>query len=225
MSSSKSKKRPILKTPKGILSWPKLRKPNTHFKAEGKYEAPLVLDADNTEKLNKILSSVMEESKAAAEEWHNSKPKSFRDEKPLKAMKFCKKVYDEDDNFTGEHIFKFTMNASGVDKETQKPWSQSPKLYDAKGKPLPAQIDPWGGSSAKVAFIAVPYISAKDAEYGISLKLKAVQIIDLVSAGEHSASSFGFGEEDGYEYEPDEFETLGEDVEEKETETKVAVDF
>jgi len=56
----------------------------------------------------------------------------------------------------------------------------------------------------KVAFQLNPFYTAQIGA-GIGLRLKAVQVIDLIEPQGGSASSYGFGEEDGYEFD-------GEDV-------------
>ena len=49
----------------------------------------------------------------------------------------------------------------------------------------------------KVAFDPIPYYMASTNKAGVSLRLKAVQVIDLVTGGEKTADAFGFSEEDG----------------------------
>jgi hypothetical protein len=52
------------------------------------------------------------------------------------------------------------------------------------------------GSRVKVAFEPFPYIMQSTKKVGVSLRLKAVQVIDLVEYGNSAASVFD--EEDGY---------------------------
>lgn len=74
----------------------------------------------------------------------------------------------------------------------------APKLFDSKNKEFPKDEDIWGGSTLRIAFNAIPYYTAM-AGAGISLRLKAVQVIELVSGGGGgNGASYGFGEEDGY---------------------------
>jgi len=63
----------------------------------------------------------------------------------------------------------------------------------------------WGGTVGKVAFEVMPYFNNAQCEGGLSLRLDAVQIIELVSGGGKSASAYGFGEEEGYEHDNDAF--------------------
>jgi hypothetical protein len=90
-------------------------------------------------------------------------------------------------------------------------------LFDAKGKPLSKDIKIGGGSKMKVSYEILPYYTAI-AGAGISLRLKAVQVIDLVeySSG-GSGESYGFGKEDGYEATE---ETTNEFTDESQAETE-----
>ena len=78
----------------------------------------------------------------------------------------------------------------------------SPALYDAKGKPITSDVNVGNGSTIKVAFEPVPYTMASTKQVSLSLRMKAVQIIDLqeFEGSGASAKTYGFGEEEnGYE--------------------------
>ena len=47
-------------------------------------------------------------------------------------------------------------------------------------------------------FFKIRFVAAR-AEAGVSLRMNAVQVIDLVTGGGASAAAHGFGEEDGYD--------------------------
>jgi hypothetical protein len=71
----------------------------------------------------------------------------------------------------------------------------------AKGQP-----DIWGGTLAKVSYEvgtnkegAPGYFIPGTGAAGLSLKLRGVQVIELVSAGARNASDYGFGDESGGE--------------------------
>jgi hypothetical protein len=80
-------------------------------------------------------------------------------------------------------------------------------LFDSKGAPLAAGTAIYGGTVGKVAFQAAPYFVAGQGMAGISLRLSAVQVIDLVGPGSRTAAQHGFGKEDGYETSEDDAET------------------
>ena len=78
-------------------------------------------------------------------------------------------------------------------------FEQAPKLFDAKQNELDRKkVSVWGGSKMKVNFEVVPYMAAATKSAGITLRLRAVQVIELVSGGGGNAESYGFGEEEGY---------------------------
>jgi hypothetical protein len=52
-----------------------------------------------------------------------------------------------------------------------------------------------GGSTIRVSYEIVPFVSPIGA--GASLRLKGVQVIDLVEWGSGNADYYGFGEEEG----------------------------
>lgn len=146
-------------------------------------------------------------------------------------------LYDkETEEETGEVCLKFTKKASGIVKKGPregKPWSSRPTLYDAKGQIIKGTPilqngrrvkdkagndtfkfpNIWGGSEGKVSFSVSPYFIPGTAAAGLKFMLDAAQIIELVSNGSRSADSHGFGEEEGYGYDPSEYqeEEAGED--------------
>ena len=116
--------------------------------------------------------------------------------KDSKSNKTASPPYKKDEE-TGNIQFNFKCKASGVSKTGQN-WEQKPKVFDSKGTPIAKDILVWGGTTMKVAYEIIPY-SNNMLGSGVSLRLKAVQVHDLVSGGGASADSYGFKEEaDGY---------------------------
>jgi hypothetical protein len=104
---------------------------------------------------------------------------------------------DSEGNETGNLVFNFKLKASGKTREGVE-FTQAPKLYDAKGNPLPAGTKIGGGSTIKVAFEINKFYTATVGA-GVSLRLKAVQVLDLKTWEGGNAASFGFGVEEGFE--------------------------
>jgi hypothetical protein len=71
--------------------------------------------------------------------------------------------------------------------------AMSPDFYDRKAKPVQVCPAMYGGSALKVNFSPMPYFSASNKQAGISLRINAVQIIDLVTGPDDQ----GFDEEEG----------------------------
>ena len=204
--TDKKQKLPSFTTPKGVFKWPRLNEPDTKYKAEGLYSVKLILDEQSAKALIAKLQPHFDAAVAEAKEKYAALPVKTRKEKEFKTNKFFSPVYDEDtEEETGDVEFNFKMTASGVSKKTGKPWTRKPRIFDAKGKPMVTIPAIWGGTVGKVAFEVMPFFNAAQCEAGLSLRLDAVQIIDLVSGGGKSASAYGFGEEEGYEHDNDSF--------------------
>jgi hypothetical protein len=226
--SEKRKKLPSYTSPKGTFRYPKLAEPDfgteKYPKPAGEFSTQQLWMADSPEaqKMIKLLTPHFEEAKALAEEQFKSISVAARKKmekdgiKGPKMVDFYAPVYDkETEEETGEIAFKYKMKASGTYKKGKKAgqeWKRQPLVYDAKGKLFPTKDkkgkpiklpDIWGGTVGRVSFEVAPYFVEGKAEAGISLYLTAVQVIDLVSGGARSASEYGFDEEEGYEYSPD----------------------
>lgn len=182
-------KLPMLKTPAGIAIYPHLNKPDTRFNPEGQYQVKLRIPSEEAKDLIAAIDSVIAEEIAKAKK-----------ENPKKAVKEATKPYaialDDEGNETDEYIFSFKAKAVLSLKDGNK-IPVTVKLFDAKGGVFPQEDTIWGGSKLKIAFNAAPFNTAM-AGIGASLRIKAVQVIDLVTGGGGNASSFGFGEEEGY---------------------------
>lgn len=209
-------KQTIHRTPKGRALWPKLNIPDTKFKEEGEYSVKLVLSAADSEPLMQLIDTAMKESydetkatlEAAAKDKSDAK-KAAAAAKSLKKLKPADPPYqmvaDDEGNETGEVSFTFKRKASGVSRKTGKKWNAVVPLFDAAGKPVDrSKVQVWGGSTLKVAFELNPFHTDLVGA-GVSLRLVGVQIIELVSGGERTASSMGFGAEEGFTYDESEF--------------------
>lgn len=191
-----TKRRPIHITPAGTALYPKLGEPDTKFKAEGTYSVKLRLAGNDADELIAICDAATEEAFAAA----ISEAKNERDKKKVKkADPSYTAEEDEDGNETGAMLFNFKMTATGVSKKTGKDWTRVCPVFDAKRKPIdPKKIKIGSGSIVKVAYDAMPFYTAALGA-GCSLRLEAVQILELHEWGNKDAASFGFGEEEGYD--------------------------
>ena len=172
-------------SPKGIASYPYLTKPDTKFNHEGEYKVSLIVAGDAASKTIDFLTEQHEVAVAKAKKEHAGK-----------RVKESELPFIENDD--GTVTFKFKLKAK-VTPKNGDPFEQKPALFDAKGKPLTGEPKVGGGSVVKVSYEVVPYYTAI-AGAGVSLRLKAVQIIELKEySGGGNAESYGFGEEDGFE--------------------------
>lgn len=197
-------------TPVGTLVYPKLNTPDTKFKADGEYQGKIRLSAEDSEKVialyEKELKAYWPIAKAELEQKvkdATTGPAKAKAKKALEEMKEAdrpfKPAYDDDGNETGEYEFNFKSPASFLKdkgKTTEKKVPIKLDFFDAKGKPLKVVPEIWGGTSACVAGELRPF--SMPIGVGLSLRLKAVQIIELQSAGgARNAGSYGFGAQDG----------------------------
>ena len=199
-------------SPKGVAIYPKLNTPSTNFEPDGVYEVKLKFDPeDAVAVLDKKQISWADLKEAIDEQQaeHLRAKKAELSKGTGAAKKKAASIesiewgvepdVDDEGNETGLIVIKAKMKASGVSKKDQKRWTRKPSLFDAKGRPLPADAPPiWGGSVLKVAGKIVPYYTPKDNEVGSTFYMDAVQVIELVSGQGREAGDYGFGEEEGY---------------------------
>lgn len=177
-------KQPSFVTPAGVAQYPRLNVPDTKFNTEGTYSVKLSFSGDEAQELSAFLDNKLQESIAEAKQ-----------NNPNKKIKEADAPYSWDDN--GTLTVSFKMKASGVTKEG-KPWNRKPALFDAKGKPLDATVMVGGGSKLIVNYTPAAFYTAMIGA-GLSMRLEAVQVIELKEGGGQSSESFGFKEQDGFE--------------------------
>ena len=203
-------KRPTYNSPKGVFQYPSLSKPdfgNEKFpKPDGEFKTALIVPAEEAQALINTLTPVWEAAIAAGKEDFAKLAVPIRKKLgSVKEQPFFEIEYDKDsEQETGNVIFKFKTKYKIVDKKTNEVRFNKVGLFDSKGKPLPASVAIYGGTIGKVAFQASPYFVAGQGMAGISLRLSAAQVIELVGPGSRSANSYGFGQEEGFDAEDEE---------------------
>ena len=168
----------------GEAIYPHLMKPDVRFNELGEYKVTLKLDKQDASQMVKDIDQAIEDSLAKAQKDNKGK-----------TVKSAPKPYKEE---SGNVFFKFKMKASGVNKKTQEKFTQRPQLLDSKKNPISPSTSIWGGSIMKIAYQPVPYFTPMLGA-GISLRLKAVQVIKLVEGKSNNV----FKEEDGFETTPE----------------------
>ena len=164
--------------------YPHLVKPDVRFNELGEYKVTLKVAKQDASEMVKEIEKSIEDSLAKAEK-----------ENKGKSVKSAPKPYKEE----SDHVFfKFKMKASGVNKKTQEKFTQRPQLLDSKKNPISPSMSIWGGSIMKIAYQPVPYFTPMLGA-GVSLRLKAVQVIKLVEGKSNNI----FKEEDGFEAKPE----------------------
>lgn len=186
------KKAPRLLSVKGVAVYPWLLEPDTRFDAEGAYSVKLRIAEADAQGMIKTMDATWAEFQATL--------KGPKAKKAPNSLGYNME-FDEEGNETGFVIFNFKTKASYVSKKTGKRMEMKPDLFDAKGNPLKDLKNLWGGSIIKVNYSPAGYESGSN--LGVTLRLNAVQVFELRKGGGGDASSYGFGEEEGYEYEAD----------------------
>jgi len=177
-----------LTTPKASFKYPKLIEPETKFNPEGDYKVAAVIPAEDAQQLADQLDNLFEQHKA-----------SLKAQAPSQRFKVVEPSYGFEE-IDGKPVFVIStkMKAKGVSRDGRA-WTSAPALFDASGSPVKdreALRGMWSGTTGRVSFEACPFYNPALGA-GITLRLKAVQIIDLVESG-GSADSFGFQEEAGW---------------------------
>lgn len=174
-------------SPKGTAVYPWINEPDRRFDAAGVYSVSLRVRGDD-----KSATEFIAGIKKVASEFYEVTCKETK-KKPKKADLPIKAVLDEEGNETGELDIKFKLKSTGGSGE--KTWTQRPAIFDSKGKPMSERIG--GGSIIKVGCEISPFFSPT-VGVGVTLRLKAVQVIELREFSAGGGSSSWFKEEDGF---------------------------
>ena len=184
----------------GIFAYPRLDTPDTKFDSDGVYKCNLILsEADAQPFIDAIEKETQAHLAAFTEKNGKPDPKKPRAGKVIKVRDPAYgPELDKDGKATGNIVFRTKSKAQIKDSKTQEIIKIRPQLFDGLGKPLKPGTKVGGGSTGKLAVELAPSWTAL-AGYGISLRLRAAQVITLVEFGQGNAGSFGFGDEGGYD--------------------------
>lgn len=205
----------FLTTPIGVASYPHLLKHDPwQLEENGVYQCntSLRLDADDpfVATLTELADEMFEVGKAELEEAvATSKGKELKKAKEnlagLKVFYPYEEDVDEEGEPNGQVIVKMKTTVRGTNKDTGDTWEKEVAIFDSQNQPVKgkqrSEMKLWAGSRIRVSVQVVPFCAAGLQKSGISLRISAVQVIEL-SGGGASAETYGFGvEEDGYEAE------------------------
>jgi hypothetical protein len=182
-------------SPKGRLVYPHLHTPDTKFKTAGEYKTDLVVPASDLSAQNLIaaIDAAMAASLATARAEAATPAKAKKVKNNEDPPYFLQE--DDEGNETGNIIFRFKLNANGKTKMGEV-FTQRPALFDAFGRPLSAEdaAKIGSGSLARCSYEFSEFYTVKLGA-GVTMRLKAVQIIELVEWGGGDASYYGFEDE------------------------------
>lgn len=191
-----------LPTPIGTAVFPHLHAPDTKFDKDGHWKTGLRTD---DEEFIAMLDELHEASHQLFLEEAMSKAKGSKAARKKKAEKKIQKgppPYKEElDDETGEEtgfylVGDFKMKVAGTRDDGSR-WNRKPIMFDSVKQPLKVGLKIGGGSRIRLAFKPNPYwMSGRGT--GVSLRLEAVQLIELETWGGRDADDFGFGEAEGF---------------------------
>lgn len=182
-------------TPRGVAIWPRLNAPDTKFDADGVFSAKLAFDGDD-DAANTLIQELVEFRDTEFAKYVSENPKV---KKVAKTVDFFSAEVDDEGEETGRTLMNFKMKAKITAKKTGKVYHMKPVIVNSKKAVLKNPPNIGGGSILKVSFEVMPYFNAKDKEFGLSLRLVGVQVIELVEFGGNAAAANDFDDEDGYD--------------------------
>jgi hypothetical protein len=196
-------------TPKGIALYPHLDKPDTKFDDVGVYQLSLRLAKEEGVELQNTLQEILNKHTDLIKKQTGKDPKI----QPLPIK--------ENSDAEGNEVldFKFKLKPQ-LRTRSGEIIEQRPQIFDAGLKPM-GKVGIGNGSTVKVSFVAAPYQAPIGA--GVTLRLNAVQVIDLVQYN-GGAESSGFAVEEGFSFEEPKTPVL-EISGNEDTETKAASAF
>jgi hypothetical protein len=181
-------------TPAGTAVYCWLSQPDTKFHTEGEYHVNVRVSQDEADGFIKNL-------KKMHKTWVTKVTKELGKKAKVKSLPIVE-VVDDEGNATGEVDIKCKLKAQGKRKDGGT-FEMKPRIFDAEGTPMNGSADPIGsGSTIKVSInpraYYVPSIGA-----GLTFRIGAVQVIELVTytAGGAGHEDFGFQSEDGFKVE------------------------
>jgi len=205
--TKKREQLPKFITPAGTAVYPHLVTADTKFNADGEFKCDLKMDRETAQPLIDELTAIRDAYWDAL----------VAEDKKVAKLYSKEPVYidevDDDGNETGLVMFRTKAKQKVTSKKTGKTYVFQPRLFDASNERIyPESL--WGGSVLRVAGEVKPYKMDSTKKVGLSLRLKDVQVIELV---EGSDGKSPFGETEGYKAPPkerfndDDDDTSGDD--------------
>lgn len=182
-------------TPAGKAGFCHVIKPDTKYKEEGEYKVELLLDptAESTQEFLGFLDGLMEQAEADAKAWAEEQ-KERKGLKRAKAVTRGMEPYEEVEHKYHGDVVRVRLNskASGI-KDGERWHREPPPQFDAAGTKLKKPIAFYGGSTIAVSGEFATYVNPKG-EYGITRRIRAIQILELARGGgtPQTAAEAGF---------------------------------
>lgn len=180
MTQKKKAVHTALTTPEATAIYTHLREPDTKFDKQGWYKITFTLPDADAKAFEKTLNGELKTHLKALKAAGNGEPTKVN---PVEGKRTTTPEGKEQILFTAKLRPYFVSN-----KDDSKIF-QRPQVFDALAKPMGELIG--SGSKVKVAMHLIRYSTAMAT--GVTLRLKAVQCLNLVRVGGAEAEDHGFG--------------------------------
>lgn len=191
------RKKVLSVTPIGVAVWPHLHSPDTKFDKDGVYRVQLAYPAESAE-AKKLVSQI---NAWVAQAIADENKRLVEDGKKAKAASAFKKAdlpykleLNDEGEETGRMLFNFKLKAKGKTREGEV-FERKVALYVKGGAPLPKDKKIGGGSQLQVSYEANPFYTG-GLGAGVSLRMEAVMVHELVEWMQRDAAGFGFDVDD-----------------------------
>jgi hypothetical protein len=192
-------------TPLGSAVYPRLTEPDEKY---NKFSCNLLV-SDSTELqtlfsvIKELVSKIKEDTENTLKEKIDNAKTGAEKKRHTDALNklgvnlpYMANVDDEGQDVEGEWILKSSCPAEGKNRKGEV-YQNKVAVFDSKKLPFPKSIQIWGGSKVILQVEPRAYYIPATSKYGVSLRLRAAQIIELVSGGS-TGDSFGFSEQEGF---------------------------
>jgi hypothetical protein len=202
-----------LNTPIGVGQYLYLEQPDFEYNSAGDWKVKLFLDPtkDDVKEMMATMDKLLEE----AVEYFTDKAETPKKKKLVRPSDNTPYYFetDDEDEPTGRIYINPKSIASGTTKEG-KEWKRQMPIFDAQGVRVTEKLNAGSGTTLRASLLLRAYYNAQSG-VGVSLRLTAIQVIDLkqFGAGIQTAEDAGFGAVDGG-FSADKFESPTTNVEE-----------
>jgi hypothetical protein len=170
MSDDKKPNFEVFTTPVGELVYPWLTRADTRYDPDGVFQTKLLLPFEGAQELIAKLEGTLGD-------FIDTLDPNKRDR--LVPAAVFEPEYDDDGNDTGNVLFRFKLK-NNVTPANGDAFTQAPVLVMADdGSRVEAPI--YGGTMARIKGQIVPYTNAASSSVGVTLRLRSVQVHELVS--------------------------------------------
>ena len=197
----------VLTTPKGTAVYPRIDTPDTKFNEDGVYSCKLHVDEASFNAFTKQVTDTVE--------------REYDVECKVKGKKL-KKAATSPIRITPDGDFEIYAKQVAQRQTKKGLLTFTIPVFDSKGAKLPTSPAIGSGSTLKLSVEVYTWYTDLQG-FGYTLRLKAVQLLDLIEYNNGSSSSFGFTEEEnGY---INDGESLDTAFQEEETAAVAGINF